>query len=102
MLETNSCAQVLENERAGTGEKIRKLDLALLLERSANQRLKENPLGYQLGPMREEVQERLAKERESAAGQKHKRQAAIEQELRRKLAKKIERERKQILEEDDF
>ena len=43
--------------------------------------------------MREEVQERLAKERERAARWKHKRQAAIKQDLWRKLAEKIERER---------
>ena len=89
----NSCTLLLKNERAETSEKIRKLDWALLLERSAHKRLKENPLGHQLGPTREEVQERLAKERERAARWEHKRQAAIEQDLRRKLAEKIERER---------
>ena len=89
----NRCTLLLKNERAETSEKIRKLDWALLLERSAHKRLKENPLGHQLGPTREEVQERLAKERERAARWEHKRQAAIEQDLRRKLAEKIERER---------
>jgi hypothetical protein len=93
LLWQNSCTLLLKNERAETSEKIRKLDWALLLERSAHKRLKENPLGHQLGPTREEVQERLAKERERAARWEHKRQAAIEQDLRRKLAEKIERER---------
>ncbi len=77
----NSFARVLENERAETGEKIRKLDWALLLERSAHQRLKENPLGHQLGPTPAEVQERLAKERERAAQWEYKRQEEIEQGL---------------------
>jgi hypothetical protein len=84
---------LLKNERAETSEKIRKLDWALLLERSAHKRLKENPMGHKLGPTREEVQERLAKERERAARWEHKRQAAIEQGLREKLAEQIERER---------
>jgi hypothetical protein len=43
--------------------------------------------------LREEVQERLAKERKRAARWEHKRQAEIEQGLRRRLAEKIERER---------
>ncbi len=82
-----SCAQVLENERAETGEKIRKLDWALLLELSAHHCLKENPLGHQLGPTREEVQERLAKERERVARWEHKGKVAIEQELRKKIGR---------------
>ncbi len=50
----NSCMLLLKNERSEMGEKIRRLDWALLLALSAHH-LRENPLGYQLGPTREEV-----------------------------------------------
>ena len=52
---TNGCARALEKEKAEAGEKIRKLDLALLLERSAHQRRRDNPTGARLGPTPAEV-----------------------------------------------
>ncbi len=39
----NSCERVLENEWAVTGQKIRNLNFALLLDPSAHQRKKDNP-----------------------------------------------------------
>jgi hypothetical protein len=65
----------------------------LLLERAAHQHKKENLLGHQLWPMPAEIQERLAKEREREVLWERKRQAAIEQDLLRKLVEKIEQER---------
>ena len=51
----NGCARALEKEKAEAGEKIRKLDIALLLERLAHQRRRDNPTGARLGPTPAEV-----------------------------------------------
>ena len=91
----NGCARVLEDERAENSEKIRKLSWALRLERGAHQKKKDNPLGHPLLPTYAEIQERLAEDRAREARFKHKRQALIEQNLRRKLAEKIEREKEE-------
>ena len=91
----NGCARVLEDERAENSEKIRRLNWALRLERGAHQKKKDNPLGHPLLPMHAEIQERLAEERARDARFEHKRQALIEQNLRRKLAEKIKGEKEE-------
>ena len=91
----NGCARVLEDERAENSEQIRKLRWALRLERDAHQKKKDNPLGHPLLPTHAEIQERLAEQRAREAKFEHERQALIEQNLRRKLAEKIEREKKE-------
>jgi hypothetical protein len=55
----NSCARALEKENSEAGEKIRQLNWALLLERAAHQRRKDNPLQHSLGPSPANVQWRL-------------------------------------------
>ena len=82
----NGCARALEKEKAEAGEKIRKLDFALLLERAAHQRRRDNPTGARLGPTPAEVQARMAEEKEKRAQEEHRRQAQIERDLRRELS----------------
>ena len=53
---------------------------------------KSNPKGIQMLPTAEETRERLAKEEERQAQAEHRRQAAIEEGLKRDLLKRIERE----------
>ena len=91
----NSCALVLVNERAENSKKIWKVNWVLRLERDAHQKKKDNPLGHQLLPTHAEIQERLAEQRAREAKFEHERQALIEQNLRRKLAEKIEREKEE-------
>ena len=91
----NGCARVLEDERAENSEQIRKLRWALRLERDAHQKKKDNPLGHPLLPTHAEIQERLAEDRAREARFEHKRQALIEENLRMKLAEKIEREKEE-------
>jgi hypothetical protein len=88
----NGCYHALERKNAEAGETERKLRWALLLERSAHAQTKSNPKGIQLSPTAEEVQERLAKEEERQKQAEHRRQAAIEESLKRALLKRIELE----------
>ena len=60
----NSCARALEKEKGDASEKINRLGFALLLEREAHQRKKDNPLGHLLMPTHAEVQARWDEERE--------------------------------------
>ena len=91
----NGCARVLEDERAENSEQIRKLRWALRLERDAHQKKKDNPLGHPLLPTHAEIQERLAEQRAREAKFEHERQALIKQNLQRKLAERIEREKEE-------
>jgi hypothetical protein len=94
----NSCAKALEKEKkekSEAGEKIRQLNWALLLERAAHQRRKDNPLQHNLGPSPADVQWRLDMERERNIKLEHRRQADIETGLRMKLAQQIEREKEE-------
>ena len=84
----NGCARALEKEKAEAGEKIRKLDFALLLERAAHQRRRDNPTGARLGPTPAEVQARMAEEKEKRAQEEHRRQAQIERDLQRDLSRR--------------
>jgi hypothetical protein len=88
----NGCYRALESKKAEAVETERKLRWALLIERSAHARTKRNPQGIQLSPTAEEVQERLAKEEERQKQAEHRRQAAIEESLKRALLKRIELE----------
>ena len=56
---------------------------------------KDNPLGHPLLPTHAEIQGRLAEQRAREAKFEHERQALIEENLRRKLAEKIEREKEE-------
>ena len=91
----NSCARALEKEKSEAGEKIRQLSWALLLERAAHQRRKDNPLQHNLGPSPADVQWRLDMERERNIKLEHRRQADIETGLQMKLAQQIEREKEE-------
>ena len=94
----NSCAKALEKEKkekSEAGEKIRQLNWALLLERAAHQRRKDNPLQHNLGPSPADVQWRLDMERERNIKLEHRRQADIETGLQMKLAQQIEREKEE-------
>ena len=92
----NGCALTLERERAdvkGQKEERRKLEWALLIERTAHQRTKINPDGLKLRPTPAEVQARMAEEKKQREAEEHRRQARFEYDQRRKLAERIIRER---------
>jgi hypothetical protein len=91
----NICARALEKEKSEAGEKIRRLNWALLVERAAHQRRKDNPLQHNLGPSPADVQWRLDMERERNIKLEHRRKADIETGLRRKLDQQIEREKEE-------
>ena len=89
----NGCYYALERTKAKASERERKPRWALLIERSAHAQTQSNPKGIQLSPTAEEVQARLAEEEERQKQAEHRRQAAIEERLRRDLLRRIEREK---------
>ena len=89
----NGCARRLAREQDEAREKVRKLEWALLIERSAHQRRKDNPMCTPLLPTPAQVQARMAAEEEKKAQEEHRRQAQVERNLRKQLALKIECER---------
>jgi hypothetical protein len=88
----NGCYRALESKKAEAVETERKLRWALLIERSAHARTKRNPKDIRMGPTAEEIQERLAMEKERQAQAERRRQEAIEEGLKRDLLRRIERE----------
>jgi hypothetical protein len=89
----NACHRALQCERKEGDEDVRRLQHALRIERAAHHQLKENPRGHPRNPTPAEVQARMAEEEEKTAKEEHRRQAQIEQNLRRNLAEQIEREK---------
>ncbi len=85
----NHCALALEKERAESGDKLKKISFALLLERSAHQKRINNPTGARLFPTPAEVQARLADEAEKKKVAEHKRQAQMEHDLKRKRLREL-------------
>jgi hypothetical protein len=93
----NGCARRLESEQDEAREKVRKLEWALLIERAAHQKRKDNPMCTPLLPTPAEVQARMAAEEKKKAQdsrqEEHRRQAQVERNLRMQLAQRIECER---------
>jgi hypothetical protein len=89
----NACHRALQCERKEGDEDVRRLQHALRFERAAHHQLKDNPRGHPINPTPAEVQARMAAEEERKAKEEHRRQAQIEQSLRRNLAIQIEREK---------
>ena len=92
----NGCHRALEREKdysSETAKKVVKLEWALLLERSAHQRRRDNPTGARLHPTPAEVQARMAEEKEKREQEEHRRQAQIERDLRSELSRRTAYER---------
>ena len=77
-------------KKAEAAETERKLQWALLIERSAHAQTKSNPKDIQMLPTSEETRERWAKEEKRQAQAEHRRQAAVEEGLKLALLKRIE------------
>ena len=87
----NGCHRALEREKVDASEsakKVEQLQWALLLERAAHQRRRDNPTGARLGPTPAEVQARMAEEKEKKAQEEHRRQAQIERDQQRDLSRR--------------
>ncbi len=92
----NACHRALECERREGDEEVRRLQYGLMMERSAHHQVKQNPMGLPRMPTPAEVQARMAAEAAKQAKEEHSKQAQIESDLRRKLAKQIDWEKEKI------